>query len=489
MTHLHKLHKIILLAFSLLWTINLFSQNWNIINRNYRYNFIKDGSDFIETTIWVDSIKASAIDTSFFLNRIVVDTDTSSYTFNGYSFYSNYNYPQFLQREIIKHESSFEFNSPHRFFIKHLANIGELWIFDSLTKVQAQVVSISRETFLDVTDSIKVIELSSKDTIILSKNYGIIRFDPVYEKSKYKLAGIENLIGKSLPTFHDFFNFSVGDIFEYHGYYNQTDTDPKFIIKKNLIIDKRVKKDTLEYDILMHYHECPPGLPENLWNSSKYALSYTTNQIWQFINTPNHPTNLYNNQLFNIKEFINSDFCDQYYSFSKVIVKNDQSKHYSKTIGSLNAKNYFYITDSINFIFSKFMGLCDEHEITYKEGLGEVYHEIIGFEWNSFEELAAYKIENDTTGIITDDSKLIVGVDELENYKLMIYPNPAQNFINIQLNDNHTIQNVEILGLNGQVLISASHSNSIMLNGLKEGIYIIKIELENEIVFRKFLKL
>jgi hypothetical protein len=490
MSHIQKLPNIFLFVFSFLCTTNLFSQNWNIINRNYHYNFIKEGSDFIEPTIWVDSVKCFGVDTLYYLNRIVVDTDTSSYLFNGnYSPYSYYNYPQFLQSEIIKHDSCYEFNFPHRFFIYHKAKINQLWVFDSLTLIQAQVVSLLNETFLGVTDSIRVIEMSNKDTIILSKNYGIIRFDPVYEKSKYKLGGIESIIGETIPKFNDFFNFSIGDIFEYHGYYWQTDTETKFIIRKNLIVAKRVKMDTLEYDVKMLYHECPPGIPKNLWNSSKWSHSSISNQTWQFVNTPDHPTNLYNNQLFYLNGFFSKDNCDRNYSFSKVTVQKDQSNRYTKTLGSLKARDFFYISDTVNFIFSKFLGQCDEHEITYKEGLGEVYHEISGSEWNSYEELTGYKIGRDTTGNISNDEDLIVSVSELGRNKLIIYPNPAHDLINIQL-DEDALNNcsVEIQGLNGQTLVATSNTNTINLNGLLNGIYFIKIKLNNKTIFRRFLK-
>jgi len=56
-------------------------------------------------------------------------------------------------------------------------------------------------------DSIKTIQLSTGDTIIISKNYGIFRFDDIFENNKYSLVGINNLLGDSVPDFFDFFDF------------------------------------------------------------------------------------------------------------------------------------------------------------------------------------------------------------------------------------------------------------------------------------------
>ncbi len=59
--------------------------------------------------------------------------------------------------------------------------------------------------------------LSTNDTLILSKEFGIIRFPFAYNSPYfYQLVGINDLhLGTTVPMFEDIFNFEVGDMFEY----------------------------------------------------------------------------------------------------------------------------------------------------------------------------------------------------------------------------------------------------------------------------------
>ena len=69
-----------------------------------------------------------------------------------------------------------------------------------------------------------------------------------------------------------------------------------------------------------------------------------------------------------------------------------------------------------------------------------------------------------------------VNIDENQISYLELFPNPANNLININLKNN-LISNYEILDISGKVLISDSFLNETQINSsdLKNGIYIIRV--------------
>ncbi len=82
----------------------------------------------------------------------------------------------------------------------------------------------------------------------------------------------------------------------------------------------------------------------------------------------------------------------------------------------------------------------------------------------------------------------ILDVDVLDSDAIKMFPNPAQNYLNIN-NDGIGINKVRILSANGQELLSVSGNfNRIDVNGLQSGLYIVKIETDKGIFVKKMLK-
>jgi len=66
-----------------------------------------------------------------------------------------------------------------------------------------------------------------------------------------------------------------------------------------------------------------------------------------------------------------------------------------------------------------------------------------------------------------------------------IYPNPAENVLNITAED---FVSVRIIGLNGKTLLNNQSAKSIDLSGIPSGIYLAEIKTLRGTEFKKFLK-
>lgn len=88
-----------------------------------------------------------------------------------------------------------------------------------------------------------------------------------------------------------------------------------------------------------------------------------------------------------------------------------------------------------------------------------------------------------TTSIKTNESK---------NWETMIYPNPAETEVIIDINRNETSWEIELLSLDGKILlnqkVSASYKTNLSLSTLSPGLYLIKVKTGQDSKTYKLLK-
>ncbi len=93
-----------------------------------------------------------------------------------------------------------------------------------------------------------------------------------------------------------------------------------------------------------------------------------------------------------------------------------------------------------------------------------------------------------TSTIITISNQTSVGVDETVESRVNLYPNPVQDQLFIEL-ENETVNQVSIIDFSGKVVKSISQiSNSIDVSELAKGVYILKVETNNSVLTSQFLK-
>lgn len=109
---------------------------------------------------------------------------------------------------------------------------------------------------------------------------------------------------------------------------------------------------------------------------------------------------------------------------------------------------------------------------------GEMYH------------LLCYHVNNNVSYVNPEynDCDLPYGIDEnmVEN-DVNIYPNPANQEVNILINNGSHVSSVEIIDLTGRVMLKSEKAVGIDISELTEGQYFVKISGETSIVRKLFI--
>lgn len=86
------------------------------------------------------------------------------------------------------------------------------------------------------------------------------------------------------------------------------------------------------------------------------------------------------------------------------------------------------------------------------------------------------------------NAECVLGIDEAENSKFSIMPNPTENYLNIESRLEEF--EYEILNAQGQICIQGQNSKQINVSKLEVGVYFIRIKYDKSRIFRTdFLKL
>ena len=397
------------------------SAQWQPVNSYESYHFTLENSTLPVYTIKVDSSSSLNSDSIFFLNRVACENCTTIVggPINCDTCYGKYNQPQFLQKEmIVSPNGTVTFSDTADWIIQTYASLNETWQFSTLPSVTAQVISLSFANVLGNTDSIKTIALSSGDTLILSKNNGLLQFPfSLGSGQHYYLSGIETQqLGFSPPTMKDFFNFDVGDMFEYWGETSNSGIfDVSYYKNKYEVTQKTQNADTLIYHI--------QGYGKTTWFHGNPITSGGVyygiiNRDIVFIDSVRHFGNNYCNQFFSLDSVIKTyagtedivyssgGFGAEFYDITKT--EYDTLGLFTKYFGQTQTGDSYGLTiiDTIpEVIFRQYNGPISNMVI--KEGLGQTSFSFGFFEYGTYENLVAYRKGNDTVGVFTSDSLLI----------------------------------------------------------------------------------
>lgn len=277
------------------------AQNWSPIPTSYTCNYSNQNPNVPAASIWIDSSKIQSGLNWHFMNRIIALCDTCHSSHLAHNFYDTTyllsDQSNFLQTQIAEIQTGkWWLKIPGNIVIHTNAPISQPWLLDSLNLITAQVISRSSKSILTAIDSIQTLLLSSGDTIVLSKNFGVLQYPIGYSASSYfRLIGIEGLnLGKQSLKFKDFFNFSPGDVFQFSRQDNNFIFFPPFYqqgLVKYTVLSRLQNTDTIRYRV-------QAISMDSSWLGGYQPTFTVASRIdtLVFIDSATHFTNLYANQ-------------------------------------------------------------------------------------------------------------------------------------------------------------------------------------------------
>ncbi len=457
-----------------------------------QFNYQVDSSfNHISTVIKIDSTSSSN-PYKYYLNKVVVSCDTcqnnllvndfsdSTYILNHQAQFAGHSFSRLLN-------SGFYFKGSSSFVVFPFSVVGNTWIYDTTQNLNATLTAKYTQIIFGQLDSVCVIKLSNLDTIIISKSFGIIQF-PIHTVSShyFKLVGIEgaSVYGLKTKTFHDFFDFNVGDVFQYEfteDDYNNLPPLFKSGHERWDILSSHIYSDSSCYTVLKTYYDST-----KYGGSAATTNAYTQTLTISFIDSLSHIANLLPLQeVFVNPYFIFNNGIKHIHRMNFVINFNNRvTKGFGLSCPSLFLSNGVsgaaMETNFPNVFLNKNSSKIVGRELS--EGLGFTSTLYNDYDRISQRCLIGYIKGSEHYGIIYDTNPLsIPTINKKEAF--FIYPNPANNQINVSGVFNSETQLCIYISFGEQISTQTVYSgNSFVIldaQKLQNGLYFIIISTPN----------
>lgn len=464
------------------------AQEWALLNPAYRYNYSNDGTDTISNQIRVMGMDTLGVDSiRYTLNLIGVVCDTCPAILGGpcNGCFVWVDQPQFLGYDCIRVGNDWHFNGRDTFLLRTNGEVGETWPLDPAGTTMATVDAEWEQELLGVNDTLRRILLSSGDTLLLSRSFGIVRFPGM--SGNYQLIGVEGAgIGRSLPDPLSFFDYNSGD--------------------------------ELTYKIVNTYTASPPGGPsfpqtqtyywqaiftgrENFPDSVRYTVSVARSAVSygysggggaaSFWPMPPNPWVIDRTTLAQQHPVLSSfpmQLLDRSAVWSSTAYTGYLAEHGLTEDGRqiIRSAQLLANNDGINLYSSPIPGLHPFHtgydasasvKVKYEEGLGLVTilrrrQSIIEYSVT----LVGAIIDGDTI-IPPPNINWTVGMEESSLGALMLYPNPADNscFISGLIGG----EKATVFDLEGRMVLTTqltAERATMDVSGMAPGTYVVNVK-------------
>lgn len=461
--------------------------NWFPFHPNTQYNYkIDSAASSISAVVKMDSISATGL---FHLNKIVSNCDTCKNSLLVNDFYDTTyvlnNQPQFGGHYFYKTSSSgFYHKGSKSFLLCPLKPVGYSWTFDTASAITATLLSKSLNQIFGVSDSVCLIKLSTNDSIVLSKTFGIVSFPFKYGAvNAYRLTGLEGSVnlGTRLKRFHDFFDFQVGDVFQYSFTYNDFNSLPPLLKQGRErwdVLSVIHYTDSIHYKVRKTYYDSL-----KIGNSSPAITAYTSTVTISFVDSLQHLANLYPGQEIRADPYFLYNNGMKY--IHKIIPGTDNHSLSTKSFG-INCPNLFLSsgetgaaleTSFTNVYLNKNSQKVVGRQVT--EGLGftsELYNDYS----RVYERcLIGYIKKSDTSGTVIETNPLSISKNAAEKNAFSFYPVPANETLAISgpIQKGMLIQILDCFGttLSQELILATVNSCILKTSAYKSGLYFVRI--------------
>lgn len=480
--------RILLPLFSLVLSSVVSAQNWALINPAYRYNYSDDGTDTISNQIRVMEVDTLGVDSiRYTLNLIGVVCDTCPASLGGpcNGCFVWVDQPQFLGYDCTRMGHDWHFNGRDTFLLRTHVEDGETWPWDPDGSTTATVDTEWEQEVLGANDTLRRILLSTGDTVILSRSFGIMRFPTTL--GSYQLIGIEGAgLGAQLPDPMSYFDYHAGDELTYrieNTYTASIPGGPQFPQTQHyhwkvVITGRDDFQDSIRYSTSAEQTELSFGYPGGGSLPSFWRMPPNPWVIDRILLDHQHPVlSAYPGQLLDHSVTWPSEYNVGYLA-DHAIGSNGRR---SASSAQLRVND-----DGINLYSSPLPDLHPFHtgldpsasvKVKYEEGLGLVNvllrrQSIIEYSVT----LVGAIIDGDTI-IPPPNITLTVGMEESSLGALMLQPNPADHtcFISGLIGR----EQVSVFDLDGRVVLTsqlAFERAALDVSGLAPGTYVLTIE-------------
>lgn len=494
-----------------------YSQNWAIFNKEYRYNYSLENESYTTVVIFADSVLTKGVDTTYSLNRIATKCDSCWFYYpeSGVAD-SNYilsNQPQFMQRRIVYSNNQYRLSDTSNYIIPRFISVGSSWTFNSARNITAQVISVTIKNYFGVNDSVNTILLSTNDSIIISKQFGIVKYPAQFgQQIYYKLRGIESdsiynmlaLYGEKVPNYYDFFKLKTGVIHYYSmtsSYSGLPGAECSAYYYARKTITSSMITGTVTYNSYIEDRKGCLGTCASSWPPGSCSIenpytfpslpinTYTYNNVPTFPQSWDHFYTSYNNQL--IFPTMGGAYL---VTFGKT-----PNNHFYKTYGYSCFSGYLremkpnysycdYVQSSQNPIVYYTTGLeinsYGKIGETFMEGYGEVNKFMGIFESNNYYCTSTIIDGPDTLGTIIPYG-ITTGLSNHEGNNYSSFgPNPTKDIITINfpfeaIGNNGTIEVKDVFGKTAlqKSIMSGASSEKINLQHFAQGIYFLDVKI------------
>ncbi len=455
------------------------------------YHYRLQDSAHITHTVRVDSSKTVGGDSVFYLNRVLAWPEI------GGEHIALYKQGQFLGKTMTqKPDGRLVFEAENFIFdtsivVISTAQLGASWLAVVDGNVTASVTSIVEGEVLGISDSLKTIQFSNGAEWVLSKNHGLLSIPDFNAGNAIAtLSGLESQgLGDRLYRFEDFFDFNVGDVFEYRTD-SETFTGSTGSWIKFTFLEKQIaSSDTFQYLVERWSKTEQSGL----FNGITYAHEFPKIQFFRrdFKNAES-----YNRQIIipfsNPERFSFANHFDQGIYLGNRFYASDVSVFCSALSIPEDPNNpSFFIDDALD---------CDNAGVhfyyeEFRPKLGRVGYSVSMLDDQYSQWLRGAVIQGDTFwGSVTPDWYFTeTSEPKALAASLKIYPNPATDLATLDIGRPLGSAIVQIFRPDNQLVrsleINQADSNvQVDLSGLSTGIYFVVLRSENAIWQARLLK-
>ncbi|MDV6168738.1 T9SS type A sorting domain-containing protein [Flavobacterium sp. DG1-102-2] len=86
------------------------------------------------------------------------------------------------------------------------------------------------------------------------------------------------------------------------------------------------------------------------------------------------------------------------------------------------------------------------------------------------------------------DFETTAGIPDLFKKTISLYPNPSSDVLNIENGSGKEISGITVYSVNGVIVKQTANGSQILVSDLQSGIYVVKVQVDNQILNYKFIK-